>query len=62
MIDHLVSKIGHIVYAENVYGVFFFMFGFWSNLVWYEKLFGHIVTKKNVSCFLWMKATNLNST
>jgi hypothetical protein len=31
-----VSKIGHVVFAENVYGVLFLMFGF-GNLVRFEK-------------------------
>jgi hypothetical protein len=44
LIQHLVSKIGHIVFAENVSGVLFLMFGIRSNLVWYEKVFGHIFT------------------
>jgi len=36
-----VSKIGHVFFAQNGCGVLFSMFGF-GNLVWYEKLFGHL--------------------
>jgi hypothetical protein len=36
-----VSKIGHVVFAENVSGVLFLMFGI-GNLVWYEKMLGHL--------------------
>jgi len=54
MIKHLVSKIGHIVFAENVCGLLFLMFGFRSNLVWYEKVFGHIFTFLFIGMFTYV--------
>jgi len=37
----LVSKIGHVFFAENGCGMFLLMFGF-GNFVWYEKMFEHL--------------------
>jgi hypothetical protein len=52
-IEHMVSKIGHIVFAENVFGELFVMFGFQCNLVWYEKVSAHIFTFLFIGMFTY---------
>jgi hypothetical protein len=51
--EHMVSKIGHTVFAENVSGELFVMFGFQCNLVWYEKVSAHIFTFLFIGMFTY---------